>query len=224
MTLILTAICDDDICVCADTRYEDKKWPEGFRDGFDKIHKFNSYPLIIFNHGVNQFNGRYWDSYCQEYENSGGWGGKNLDVISEEFKKFIEPVVKQQLDFNIKRWPNYGNVRKSGFVLCGKNIQNNKLEMYEFFWDPQPKFPEMYPWSGVRLNGFGTGYDEYLKSDLNHGPDKFVNWNTFNQRQIKSELERLFSIARERKKDRERKNHMEGKEFSDDFIIKSVVE
>lgn len=228
MTLILTAICEDDICVCADTRYEDKKWPEGFRDGFDKIHKFNLYPLIIFNHGVNQFNGRYWDSYCQEYENSGGWKGKNLDVISEEFKKFIEPIVKQQLNFNIEHWPSDSNVRKSGFVVCGKNNQNNRFEIYELFWEPQFKLPEtypMYPWSGEqRLNGFGTGYDNYLKDDLNRRTDTFVNWNTFNKRQIKGELERLFSIARDRKKAKEKEDPNGGKEFSDDFIIKSVME
>ena len=72
MTLILTAICKDDIFVCADTRYEDKKWSGGYKDGFDKIYKFDSYPLIIFNHGVNQFNERYWDSFCLEYEKLGG--------------------------------------------------------------------------------------------------------------------------------------------------------
>ena len=76
----------------------------------------------------------------------------------------------------------------------------------------------MYPWSGVRLNGFGIGYDIYLKKDLNSEPDKFINWNTFNQRQIKGELERLFSVAKERK------NRVGGREFSDDFIIKSVME
>lgn len=218
MTLILTAICKDDIYVCADTRYVDQKWDNGFKDDFDKIHKFDSYPLIIFNHGVNKFGEKYWNEFCLDYERTGGWKSKSLDLISEDFKKFIEPTVKQQLDFNVKLQPNDSDVRKSGFVVCGKNIKNNKLEMYEFFWNPQPELPGMYPWNGIRLNGFGTGYDAYLKSDLSSKPEKFIDWNTFNRAQIKNELERLFSIARERK------NRRGGKEFSDNFIIKSLME
>lgn len=217
MTLILAAICKDDICVCADTRYVDEKWAGGFKDGFDKIYKFKTYPLIIFNHAVNKFGGKYWSEFCLDYERSGKWEVKNLDSISEDFKNFIELAVKQQLDINIKQQPNDSNVRKSGFVVCGKNTQNNELEMYEFFWNHQPELPGMYPWSGVRLNGFGTGYDAYLKSDLGRNPDKFVNWDTFNKGQIKSELERLFSVARERK------NQNGGDEFSNDFNIKSIT-
>ena len=222
MTLILTAIYKDNIAVCADTRYEDAKWNNGFKDGFDKIYKFHSYPLIILNHGVNQFNGRYWNSYCQEYDNSQECFDKNLDEISENFKEFIEPFLKQQLDYNIKHWPSDINVGKSGFAICGKNNKNNKFEIYELFWEPQFKISKtypMYPWSGEqRLNGFGTGYDNYLKDDLNNKTNIFVNWTAFDKRAIEGELERLFSIARERK------NRVGGKEFSDDFIIKSVMD
>lgn len=186
MTLILTAIHKDDICICADTRYEDEKWPGGYKDGFDKIYKFASYPLIIFNHGVNQFNGKYWDFFCREYEKSGEFLGKNLDEISEKFKEFIEPVVKQQLDFNIKNRPSDTNVRKSGFAICGKNNKNNRFEIYELFWEPQFKLPKtypMYPWGGdQRLNGFGIGYDNYLKDNLNRKTEIFVNWDAFNKR------------------------------------------
>ena len=214
MTLILTAICKDDICVCADTRYEDKKWDNGFKDGFDKIHKFASYPLIILNHGINKFGERYWNEICTDYERLGRWKGKNLDLISEDFKDYIESVVLQQIEFNMKHWPDNSDVRRSGFALCGKNLQSNDFEIYEFFWNPKPELPEHYPWRGARLNGFGTGYDTYLKNDIS----SLINRNAFNHIQIKSELERLFSIARERK------NRKGGKEFSDDFSIKSIME
>jgi len=214
MTLILTAICKDDIFVCADTRYEDKKWSGGYKDGFDKIYKFDSYPLIIFNHGVNQFNERYWDSFCLEYEKLGGWKGKNLDLISEDFRSFIEGNVLRQLDFNMKTWPNDVNGRKSGFVVCGKNSEKNELEIYEYFWNPKPEPPQNFPWKGVRLNGFGTGYDNYLKNDVSN----FIDWKAFNQTQIKRELEKLFSLARERK------NSKGGKEFSDNCIVKSIMQ
>ena len=86
MTLILTAICKDDICVCADTRYVDKKWTDGFKDGFDKLYKFKTYPLIIFNHGVNKFGEKYWDDFCLEYEKSEDWRNKDLKSISEDLK------------------------------------------------------------------------------------------------------------------------------------------
>jgi hypothetical protein len=216
MTLILTAICKDDISVCSDTRYIDNKWSGGFKDGFDKIHKFSSHPLIIFNHGVNKFGEKYWNDYCLEYEKSERWKNKNLKSISEDFKSFIESIVLKQLELNIKSNPNDNNVKNSGFVLCGKNFQSNNFEIYEYFWTPQPKFGY---WNKVCLNGSGTGYDIYLKGDINDTrSDKFVNWNAFNQGQIKNELERLFFIARERK------NNAGGKEFSDDFTIKSLTE
>jgi len=217
MTLILTAICKDDICVCADTRYEDKKYPGGYKDGFDKIYKFNSSPIIIFSHGVNQFNGRYWDSYCQEYENFGKWEGNNLDVISEDFKKFIEPIVLRQLHCNINAIPSSDAYRNSGFVLCGKNSQSGDYEVYEFFWNPQLKPSH---WSGRRLIGTGKGYENYLETDIN----SLINLNDFNHLQIKNELERLFSIARDRKKAKEKENPKEGKEFSDNPIIKSLMD
>lgn len=217
MTLILAAVCEDDICVCADTRYVDNKWVDGFKDGFDKIYKFKTFPIIIFNHAVNKFSEKYWTEFCLDYDMSGKWKGKTLDLISEDFKDYIEPIVKQQLNLNMKQEPTNSDVRKSGFVVCGKNIQNNELEMYEFFWNPLPELPEMFPWRGIRLNGFGTGYDAYLKNELNREPDKFVNWNTFSKGLVKSELERLFSTARERK------NRKGGKEFSDDFKIKFVM-
>lgn len=211
MTLILTAIYKDDICVCADTRYEDQKWSEGFKDGFDKIYKFNSYPIIILNHGVNKFNERYWDDICFDYEKSENWKNKNLKSISENFKDYIEPIVIRQLEFNIKHYPSNNNAKNSGFALCGKNFQNNNFEIYEFFWSPKPELPEHYPWNGIRLNGFGNGYNEYLKNNIS------VNWDAFNREQVEGELERLFSIARERK------NCVKGKEFSDNFTIKSLM-
>ncbi|HJX59304.1 hypothetical protein A2V61_00555 [Candidatus Woesebacteria bacterium RBG_19FT_COMBO_47_8] len=217
MTLILTAICDDDICVCADTRYEDKKYQEGFRDGFDKICKFNSCPLIIFNHGGNQFNGKYWDFYCQEYEKLGSWKGKGLELISKDFQEFIEPIVVQQLRININAAPNNSYFKNSGFVLCGKNYQNGNYEVYEFYWDPQPKLNR---WSGKQLIGTGTGYERYLKNDIN----SLVKLDNFNHIQIKNELERLFFIAKERKKAKEREDPNGGKEFSDDCIVKSVMD
>ena len=211
MTLILAALCRDDICVCADTRYVDQKWPNGFKDGFDKIYKFEFYPLIVLNHGVNKFNGKYWNDYCEEYEKSYSWRGKNLKLISKDFRAFIENIILQQLEFNAEHWPNDSEVGKTGFALCGKNSENNNFEMHEFFWNPDYKYDL---WSGVRLNGFGTGYDEYLKNDINN----FVNWNNFNRIQIKEELVRLFSIAKKKK------NLKNGREFSDDFTIKSLLE
>lgn len=218
MTLILTAICDDDIFACADTRYTDQKWNGGFKDGFDKIYKFSSPPLLIVNHGVNRFGDGYWDYYCSIYEKSERWKDKDLESIASDFKNYIEKVILAQLKANIMREPNNTDVRKSGFAICGKNIKNGKFEIYEFFWNPKPEFPGSYPWTGIRLNGFGNGYDLYLKEDLAKDPDGFVNWNMFRRKKIRSELSRLFILAKEKKK------QMGGKEFSDNYVIKSVAE
>ncbi len=214
MTLIFAAIHKDGICVCADTRYVDKKWDNGFKDGFDKIYKFHSHPLIILNHGVNKFNEKYWSDYCFEYEKSGRWKVRDLKSLSEDFKDFIESIVLQQLKFNSEHCPDDTDAQKSGFAICGKNFRNNDFEIYEYFWNPKPVLPELYPWNGIRLNGFGNGYDNYLKKDIRG----YIDWGNFNNSQIEKELVRLFSLTRERK------NCKHGKEFSDDFIIKSVMD
>ncbi len=195
MTLILAAICRNDIYVCADTRYEDKKWDNGFKDGFDKIYKFHSYPLIILNHGVNKFNEKYWGDYCFDYEKLGRWKNRDLKSLSEDFKDFIESAVLQQLKFNSEHWPDNPNFQKTGFAICGKNLEKDGFEIYEYFWNPKPEIPELYPWNGIRLNGFGNGFDNYLKNNISD----LIDWNHFNEGQIKMELKKLFSLAREKK-------------------------
>jgi len=192
------------------------RWDAGFRDGFDKIYKFNAFPLIIFNHGQNQFQGRYWDQYCLDYEQSDKWQGKELKTIAENFESFIEDKVKKQLTINKQCYPDDKAARCSGFVICGKNMQQNRYEIYEHFWNPEKAYPKRYPWFGIRLNGFGIGYEKYLGDDKHLA--KFNDQSTYIKANIKNNLIELFILARKKKKD------CKGVEFSDDLIIKSVMQ
>ena len=69
MTLILAAICEDDICVCADTRYEDSKWPNGFKDGFDKT-QVSSVNLGKRNDGTVLSTKHHLEDYLRFQENT----------------------------------------------------------------------------------------------------------------------------------------------------------
>jgi len=216
MTLILTALCKDGICVCADTRYVDKKWTKGFKDGFDKIFKFKSCPLIIFNHGVNRFNNKYWDEYCLEYEQLGQWIGKDLIQIADNFKDFINDDVEREL----KKSKAESNV--SGFVLCGKTPNNAKFKIKELYWSLAPEGVNFKPirWK-KNIIGSGNGYIKYLhdlmKTDEKMNKDRY--WKSMNINRAKKELGKLFSIAVEKKKD------SRGEEFSDEPpIIKSITD
>lgn len=182
MTLILTALCKDGICVCADTRYVDQKWNKGFKDGFNKIHKFEFYPLIIFNHGVNKFNNKYWDELCSEYEQSSQWLSKGLIQIADDFKNFIKDDVESEL----KKGKAQSNV--SGFVLCGKTPDDTKFKIKELYWSLNSKGVSFKPilWKN-NIIGTGTGYERYLhdlmKADEKMNKDKY--WKSMNINRVK---------------------------------------
>jgi len=214
MTLILTALCKNGICVCADTRYADKKWDGGFKDGFDKIHKFESCPLIIFNHGVNKFNNKYWNEFCLEYEQLGQWQDKDLIQIADDFKNFIKDDVESEL----RKGKAQSNV--SGFVLCGKTPKDNKYKIKELYWSLGSNGIDFKPirWKS-NIIGSGLGYEKYLDS-LIRG-DEILNkdkyWKTRKIIQIKKKLKELFDIAVVKKKQKG------GDEFSDRCKTKCIT-
>ena len=222
MTLILTAICKDGICVCADTRYVDQKWNKGLKDGFNKIHKFESYPLIIFNHGVNKFNNKYWDEFCSEYEQSGQWLGKGLIQIADDFKNFIKDDVESEL----KKGKAQSNV--SGFVLCGKTPEDSKYKIKEFYWSLVNNEPHCQPKRhrrGLVRTGIGA---EYIKDYINTSEGGKLNtisfWKKMGLSQAKKELERLFklAVAKKNKIVVTEENKLKGDEFSDNSDIDCI--
>lgn len=214
MTLILTALCKDGICVCADTRYVDQKWDKGFKDGFNKIHKFESYPLIIFNHGVNKFNNKYWDELCSEYERLNQWLGKGLIDIADDFRNFIKNDVESEL----KKGKAQSNV--SGFVLCGKTPKDTKFKIKELYWSLGSGGVSFRPirWKH-NLIGSGVGYEKYLDSLIrgNEKLNKDKYWKKMKVTQAEKELKELFDIAVAEK------NRRGEDEFSDSPYIKCIT-
>lgn len=218
MTLILTALCKNGICVCADKR--SRTWTGGAlrrtEDNLNKIYKFNNAPLIIFNHGVNKFNNKSWREFCFEYEDSNRWEGKSIELIGEDFKSFIEDDVVRQLEHNIRSMPSVDGIRQSAFVLCGKDINSNSFEFFELYWSPEPTTTH---WKDTRIIGSGEGYKKYLEQYLidNSQSNTVEFWGSINTTQATEKLKRLFSIAIGNR------NNSEGDEFSDNYDIKCIT-
>ncbi|MFA6097412.1 MAG: hypothetical protein WC788_07345 [Candidatus Paceibacterota bacterium] len=218
MTLILTALCKDGICICADKISQ--TWRNGVliktEDNLNKIYRFKSIPLVIFNHGINKFDNKSWDMLCCEYEKTGHWKDKTLEQISCNFKIFIEGTVVHQLVSNLQCMPNTESIKISAFVLCGKDNFSNNFEFYELCWDPDFKFN---CWKDKRIIGSGEGYEKYLKKYLIYNAKLFSVefWACINTKRAKEELKKLFFIA---KKSRDK---VGGDEFSDNHDIECIT-
>ncbi|HOZ36654.1 MAG TPA: hypothetical protein PLR18_02375 [bacterium] len=211
MTLILTALCKNGICVCADTRYQLKESNGSIKnvDGNDKIYKFNSndIPLIIFNHGINNINGKDWKIFCSNYEKSFQLGNKKLKQIAEEFKSFVEQDIKKELQKN-----KIANT--VGFVFCGKTIYDDDFDAYELWWGPEYQFISL---EGEAIIKSGDGKEclaKYLED--NSALKKKDFWIFKSIYEVKQELEKLFSVAVREKKRLNREN------FSDDYKMECI--
>jgi hypothetical protein len=212
MTLILTALCKNGICICADKR--SITWTNGvldkIEDNLNKLYKFNEIPLIIFNHGVNKFNNKSWETLCTGYEKSDRWKNKSLKEIVDDFKDFVNEDIVRQLNININNMPNVVGVRQTNFVLCGKDLSSGKYGFYELRWSPEYSSNS---WQDTRLIVSGEGYEKYLKQHLlnNSQLNTAEVWGTRTVQQAISELKKLFSIALDNRK------KVGGNEFSDNF-------
>lgn len=216
MTLILTALCKNGICVCADKR--NRTWSGGTKvniDNLNKIFRFKNSPIIMFNHGVNKFNGKFWDVYCSEYEKTNRWKGEILKDIAIDFKDFIEPDLLKQLAQNSRNFPNNPSVTTSAFVICGKNSQSGKFEFFELFWSPTYSFGS---WDDTKLICSGEGYKKYLEKYVNSHPQSNTPdyWGSLNTAQAIEELKKLFSIALNEQK------AANGDDFSDNYDVESI--
>ncbi len=214
MTLILTALCKNGIYVCADRRRQIKRTNSLVenQDNFNKIYKFKNIPLIIYNHGLNQFNGKFWNVYCSDFERSKGYKGKNLKKIVNDFKNLIESDVLLQLERNKQEMSNLMDVHAAGFVLCGKTAYDSKYSVYELFWSPDLTLCHH---KGI-ITGSGVGY-KYSKNYVEQNIDLIASgFLKPNSTEAKNELIKLFNIAIKEKK------RLGGEEFSDEFDIDSV--
>ncbi|MBI4035735.1 hypothetical protein HY383_02210 [Candidatus Daviesbacteria bacterium] len=218
MTLILTALCKNGICVCADKRNR-RRYKNGLvqnNDGFNKIYKFASIPLMIFNHGVNEFGNKSWEKLCFEYENSNQWNNKSLKHISEDFRNLIEKDVHEQLKRNMHIFPNEVT---AFFDLCGKNSQNNSYEVHELFWSIDTTglhFSSSVHRGFVRSGDGKECLDDYI---VQNGKMNTIDyWDNLDITQARNTLRELFTFAVEEKK------RLGKDEFSDDFDIECVTE
>ena len=183
------------------------------QDNLYKIYSFKKIPLIIYNHGVNKFNNKMWDEYCSEYENLNKWIYYKAGGICENFRKFIEKNIEQELKRNFQNNLPDG-YRKSFFVFCGKTNRDPNPEIHELYWS--------YNSDGLRFrrtrqekmvqSGDGKKYlYEYLDKNKNINTNKY--WEILDITQAKKELEILFLEAVKNKK------QLSGNEFSDSFDL-----
>ena len=215
MTLILSTKCKKGICVCADKRNIKNGQPTVVSDNLNKIYKFNEIPLIIYNHGVNNFNNKMWNEYCIEYEKSDRWNNLNFHEICEDFRKFIEKDINEQLEQNFNN-RLVGSYLNSAFVFCGKSNRNTTLKIYELYW--------LYG-ASIKRSKLGNLVrsrmgDKYLKEFFENNPTRNTNesWDKTDCIQAKKELKRIFLNAVVKK------NRLGGDEFSNDYDIECIFD
>ncbi|MFH1990496.1 MAG: hypothetical protein ABIJ19_01415 [Patescibacteria group bacterium] len=211
MTLILTALCKNGICVCADTRYQLKNGNGSVqnKDGNRKIHRFNSkdISLIIFNHGINNINGKDWEIFCSDYEKSCQWKDKNLNQVTEEFKLFIEDDIQKELQRNKLD-------HTVGFILCGKTIHDNNFDAYELWWGPNYVFNPLKDEPIIQTGDGKECLENYLENNGELNTREF--WESKNTGEVRKELKNLFIVATQEKK------RLNRDDFSDDYIIECI--
>lgn len=206
MTLILSALCKDGICVCADRRYiiKDQNGSKRFEDNHNKIYKFKDIDLIIFNHGINRFSGKSWRQLCANYESSKRWPRQDLIQIADDFKDFVDAEVSSELK---KKQDDF-----VGFVICGKTPHDSKFKIKEYFWslDSSNKLqcqPVRHK-GGLVRTGTGAKYlEKYINSNGNLNTIDY--WRKMSIFQAAKELKNLFEFAVKEKK------RLAGKGFSD---------
>lgn len=218
MTLILTAICKDGICVCADKRYKITGSDNSvkFEDTHNKIYKFQKIPYVILNHGINKIDGKDWKVYCLEYENSDNWVEKDHSQIVSDFKEFIEESVK-------KEFARYKDNKKHaiGFLLGGKPTSESNYKISEIHWlleKGEIKFtPPDVIHTRKKNNLIFTGDDDikaYLKRYVESNEAQYSKMTKVQRTDKK--LTRLFNLAVKKKQ------KPDTEDFSDDYDVEII--
>ncbi len=180
MTLILSAFYKNGICICADCRYRTEENGEiKYEDNHDKVYIFANERILIFNHGVNKFYGKYWDVYCKEYEEPEQWKGKNINDIAKDFRDYIDSYIDKDL-----------KGESTFFDICGKTEYDNCFKMIELSWGNKDD-----NWTeGIICSGDGKHYVEnYLASDPKYNNNRY--WNKLDKYSCKKELRKIFEMA-----------------------------
>ena len=171
----------------------------------DKIHRCSAipFPLLIYNHGINEFCGITWKQLCEDYENSYRWEGKNLAEIKDDFGEFVKTDVQEELR------KHTGKI--AAFLLSGKNTNTNKFECYEIYWKPNY---HLQSWNRPRLIISGSG-KKCLNNHSKLTPD---DWGLLEIDDASNKLERLFAMALNEQK------RLKLNLFSDDYDIECITD
>jgi len=193
MTLILSAIYKNGICVCADKRHKITNGGKSiiFEDNHNKIYKFNKIPLIISNHGINRIKNKGWEIFCSDYEKSNRWTNKNLFEIVNDFKNFIENDVIEELNI-------YKDGRRYvvGFLLCGKTSFDTKFKINELCWsiDSDGMEFEILRHRGLVMSGSGQKcLNTFLKDHQKLNTESY--WKSLDLTNTERELKKIFAVA-----------------------------
>lgn len=214
MTLILTALCKNGICVCADRRYtiKDNNGSVKFEDNHNKIYKFNKIPFMILNHGINRIKDRDWKIYCSKYEETNRWKGKNQFQITNDFLSFVEKEVVEELYTH-----NDGTIYAIGFLLCGMTPFDSKYKINELFWlidSNGIKFETLRHRSFVKTGDARECLDVFLENNPDLNTEKY--WKALDITKAEKELIKLFNIAVDEKK------RLKRNDFSDEFDTERI--
>lgn len=211
MTLIISAQCNGGICIYADKRYKITEGKQiAFQDDYNKIFSFKDYPLMVSNHGLNRFGEKYWDNYCNEFEESLVWKGKNILEVARAFEAFVSKSVMAGVEKGIE------GALSASFLFCGYDT-NKGYQIIELTWShgvDEVKY-SIKPFPGITLSGDGQKYIlGYVDA---HKPYKdLAFWKKINLSGVKKELKKLSSMAILSK------NSVSGEEFSDSFDMRCL--
>lgn len=220
MTLILSAICNDGIFICADKRYKitDSDGSVRLEDTHNKVCKFQKIPYVIMNHGINEICGKDWEVYCREYEASNSWKGESHFQIVNDFKEYIEEAVKKELD-------RYKDKEKHaiGFLLGGKPLSESKYKMSEIHWLRDKGITKPCTTSPIHTYKKNplliTGSDDikaYLVKYVENNPGDYSKISKIKNAEKK--LVGLFDLAVKKKR------RPDNEDFSDDYDPEFVKE
>lgn len=222
MTLILTAFCKDGVCVCADKRYriEEDKGAIKLEDNHKKIYKFTCIPLIVFNHGLNIINNKSWDGFCIDYERSNRWRNMNMYQIANDFWKFLEKDIQEELKRQKQKSNN--KTKAVSFDLFGKTEYDEKYNGHELYWyfkDGQTGFEFIHNnrlrKEGLIRSGDGKKYlIQFLDKDIKY--KKIDYWEELSISQARGILESIFTVAIKEQ------DRLKGNEFSKNYDIESI--
>lgn len=196
MTLVLAALCKNGVCVCADKinlrKYDDGRVEETYDR--NKVFEFGN-GILIYNHGVNEFNNTSWEVYCSDFKKSGKWEKRSLFEMTCEFKKFIEDAIKVQLIDNHKN--KRGGSTCAGFVFLGKTPYDTNFKIYELWWNYDSSM-DPSPTSLEKMGLVMSGDDKILLKNILSSRSKYIKtryWKGLDIAQTRNKLEELFLAA-----------------------------